>query len=447
MPASYPVISLFSGALGLDLGLEKAGFTIAVAVECNASAAETIRLNRPSIPVIEKRIEKVTTKEILETGGLKAGEPFVVTGGPSCQAFSTAGQRASFDDPRGVMFRHFLRVVKEARPRFFVMENVRGILSAAVKHRPLKQRGPGYPPLSKDEELGSALLLILKELRATGYHTMFDLINAADYGVPQTRERVLFIGSRDGELVEIPEPTHAEEPVRGSGKSRWRTLEDAIQDLRDDDPEYLEFTPTKKKFLKLIPEGGNWRDLPARKRAEALGAAYESWGGRGGFMRRLAWDRPAPALTTRPDSKATMMCHPSEMRPLSVKECARLQQFPSRWKFAGGTPQKYIQIGNAVPVGLGKAIGRALLATARRRKRVVKKGAVVCADTALLERLASRPTTVLNPPRMRRFKRKEAAKSWLARGRHHRNRILDYVTRPEDVVAAVPRRRKHPARR
>ncbi|MEA2703047.1 MAG: (cytosine-5)-methyltransferase 1, partial [Actinomycetota bacterium] len=142
-PRRPAVVSLFSGALGLDLGLEAAGFEVRVAVEANRNAAETIRKNRPDIPVIERRIEQVTTEEILAEAGLEPGEPTVVSAGPSCQAFSTAGQRGSVADPRGELFRQFLRVVREARPRFFVMENVRGVLSAAVRHRPLSERGPG----------------------------------------------------------------------------------------------------------------------------------------------------------------------------------------------------------------------------------------------------------------------------------------------------------------
>src|SRR5580704_8171094 len=189
------IISLFSGALGLDLGLENAGFEIRVAVEFNKFASATIRRNRPNLPVIEKDIEGLTTDEILKTAGLGRGEATLVTAGPSCQAFSTLGSRGSVSDPRGTLFRKFLRVVREARPRFFVMENVKGVLSAAVKHRPLEKRGPGFPPLAPEEELGSAFLLILKELKTLGYCITFDVVNAADYGVPQRRERVLFIGS------------------------------------------------------------------------------------------------------------------------------------------------------------------------------------------------------------------------------------------------------------
>ncbi len=349
------IISLFSGALGLDLGLEKAGFKTVVAVENNKHACETIRLNRKDIKVIERDIHQVSTQAILEAANLKVGEATIVSGGPSCQTFSTAGSRNSFNDPRGGLFREFLRIVREARPRFFVMENVPGMLSAAIRHRPLKERGPGFPPLHPDEELGSALRLILEELKKTGYYVVFDVLSAADFGVPQTRERVIFIGSRDGELIAIPKPSHSEYKLEA--KKRWVTLEKAIRNLNDDQPEFVQLPPKSKKYLVDVPEGGNWKDLSPQKQSEAMGKAYNSWGGRVGFFRRLSWNKPSPSLTTSPISKATMLCHPTELRPLSVKEYTRIQQFPKSWKFAGSTAQKYMQIGNAVPIGLGKAIG------------------------------------------------------------------------------------------
>jgi DNA (cytosine-5)-methyltransferase 1 len=419
------VISLFSGGLGLDLGLEQAGFTIRAAIECNRFAAETIRQNRPDIPLIDRKLELVPTEEILDAAKLRPEEATVVTGGPSCQAFSTAGQRGSVSDPRGIMFREFLRVVKEAQPEFFVMENVKGVLSAAIKHRHLKTRGPGHPPLKADEELGSAFRLILKELRTTGYYVVFDLLNAADYGVPQTRERVVFIGSRDGRPVAMPEQTHAHEPA--DGLLPWVTLRKALQGLKDPDPAYNELSPSKKRFLKLVPAGGNWRNLPVRLHAEALGGAHVSWGGRGGFFRRLGWDRPAPALTTRPDSKATMLCHPTELRPLSVAEHTRLQQFPDGWVFGGGVPQQYIQVGNAVPLGLGKAIGEAIRLTMRRWKRDDLLGKVVCDNAALIDRMANRPRTILNPSRMRIDGSIEAAREWLAAKDKYRRRLLKSI--------------------
>jgi DNA (cytosine-5)-methyltransferase 1 len=328
------------------------------------------------------------------------------------------------NDPRGALFHEFIRVIKDVRPRFFLVENVKGILSAAVRHRPLNQRGPGCSPLEPDEELGSAFQMILRELASTGYHVVFDVLNAADYGVPQARERIVFVGSRDGEPFEMPGPTHARVPEQG--RKAWVTLREAISDLDEDEQESNPFCPSKAKYIKHVPEGGNWRDLPAEMQADALGAAFVSWGGRVGFFRRLTWGRPAPTLPTRPDSKATMLCHPSATRPLSVQEYARIQQFPDTWQFSGGTPQKYKQIGNAVPVGLGEALGRAIRKSMRRRKRL-NGGVVVCANVDLLKKMSERPRTILNPARMRKVKDPVSAKAWLGENGNDRRNLLELV--------------------
>jgi DNA (cytosine-5)-methyltransferase 1 len=441
-----PVVSLFTGAMGLDLGLEKAGFRIAVALECNKYAVDTIRKNRPDLPIINRKIENVTTVELLEAAGLKRGEPFVVSGGPACQVFSTAGQRGSLEDPRGSMFREFVRVVREARPRFFVMENVRGLLSAAVRHRPLNRRGPGHPRLSSDEELGSALRVVVTDLKSLGYHIRFDLLNAAAFGVPQIRHRLVFLGTRDGEILEMPQRTHAD--THRKGLSVWRTLRDAIGELIEVRPEYYRFCPSKEKYLKLVPPGGNWRDLPERLRAKALGRAYVSWGGRSGFFRRLDWDAPSPALTTRPDSKATSLCHPTELRPLTVREYARLQQFDDDWVFCGPVRQQYKQVGNAVPVGLGMAIGLALRATMRKRNLRGRRGSVECQNVDLLVKMAQRPTTILNPPRMREKTGAAVTARWLGKRERNRKDVVGYAA-PEireevkDLLASGGRMRRN----
>src|SRR5439155_26565915 len=138
-------------------------------------------------------------------------------------------------EPRGTLFRHFLRVVVETKPRFFVMENVRGILSSAIVHRPLAERGPGFPTLTPEEQYGSAFAMILTELRATGYSVFFDLMNAADYGAPQRRERLVFVASRDGQRVVLPRPTHAERPSQD--RLPWTTLRSALEGLEDPAPE------------------------------------------------------------------------------------------------------------------------------------------------------------------------------------------------------------------
>lgn len=432
MVAKIPVISLFSGAMGLDLGLEAAGFEVILAVECDRQAVETIRANRPGLHVIERKIEDVTTEEILETAGLKVGGAFIVSGGPSCQSFSTAGSRRSLGDPRGGLFRHFVRIVEEAQPKFFLMENVKGMLSAAIMHRPLNQRGPGFPPLEADEELGSAFRVIVAELRRLNYYTVFDVLNAADYGTPQSRERILFIGSRDGKRVEMPSPTHAAEPK--DDLKKWANLRSAISNLDASKAEGARLVPSQAKYLKLIPEGGNWRDLPDNLKEEALGGAFHSWGGRSGFYRRLSWDRPSPALPTTPDAKATMLCHPTDLRPLNIREYARIQQFPDGWKFAGSLTSQYRQIGNAVPVGLGTALGGAIKDAWMRHNGKKPLGVVETHNSDLLRRMASRPVTMLNPPSMRKGASTLNTTEWdVSRGKR-RGDARQYAAADHDVT-------------
>jgi DNA (cytosine-5)-methyltransferase 1 len=417
MAVNRSVISLFSGAMGLDLGVEKAGFRTTLAVEINRSAVRTIRVNKPRLPLLDKPIEQISSTEILTTANLKAGEPCLVTGGPCCQSFSTVGKRGSFGDPRGNLFLHFKRIVAETQPRFFVMENVKGILSAAIRHRPLNERGPGNKPLAPEEQLGSALKVILKELSELNYYIVFGLLNAADYGVPQKRWRVIFMGSRDGEDIHLPKPTHTSKS--DNRLLPWVTLRDAIGSLKGKKKEYLPFAQERLNLIKQLKQGQNWTDLPEHLHRIALGAAYDSWGGRVGFCRRLAWDEPSPTLTTSPTGRATTLCHPSRLRPLTVAEYATLQQFPDDWEFFGTSTQKYIQIGNAVPVGLGYAIGKVLSRTmARTEKNGLPKqahknlGKVVC-DDALEKRINSRPKTQLHPSRLLKNANTVEIKKWI----------------------------------
>ncbi|MBB6251464.1 DNA (cytosine-5)-methyltransferase 1 [Nitrospirillum iridis] len=434
--------------MGLDLGLEAAGLHVAVAVECNPVAVATIRANRPGLPVIDRKIEDVTTTEILEAAGLKPGEAFAVAGGPSCQAFSTAGARSSLSDPRGTLFQHFARVVREAQPHFFVMENVRGLLSAAVKHRSLKERGPGYPTLEPDEELGSALKTVASTLRELGYYTIFDILNAADFGVPQARERLVFLGTRYHERIAMPAATH--DRNGDNGLPKWQILRSALEGLEDPAPEFTKLCPSKAKYLAMVPEGGNWRALPEELQSEALGRAFVSWGGRSGFFRRLSFDRPSPALTTRPDSKATSLCHPTELRPLSIREYARIQQFPEDWTFAGSVRQKYEQVGNAVPVGLGKAIGQALIAAQAQEGTGRSYGRVECWNLDLLAKMLRRPRTIVNPPHMRNDTKGSTISDWHQEGSRMRADAFEYVP-PErlnelkHLISVGGRKRLHPA--
>lgn len=423
-------ISLFTGAMGLDLGLEKAGFKVRVAVECDPVAVQTIKKNRPKLKVIPHPIEHVPAKRILKDAGLRAGKVDLVIGGPCCQPFSTAGNRKSVkDDEGGRLFNSYIRIIRDIRPRFFVMENVPGILSAARKHRPLIERGPGHPKLQPEERLGSAFRLMLRELRRLGYYILWGVLNSADFGVPQARRRVIFIGSRDGEDISLPGATHFKD---GKGTKRWVPIKKVLKGVRSKRSQIGRIPPKWLKYVKIVPEGGNWQDLPKSIRRFAMGGALKSWGGRNGFFRRLSWNEPSPSLTTRPTSKATLLCHPEKDRPLSTPEYARIQQFPDGWEFAGSLSQQYRQIGNAVPVGLGAAIGRQLrklfLATPKRHPS--RRKTIRCADPELERRLRERPATILNPPRMRRYEGVEAFRKWmkLSKGRSRAVVLGKYVS-------------------
>ena len=357
-------ISLFTGAYGLDLGLEQAGFHTVTVVEKDRDATKTIALNRPFLQesAIPREIQNVSSQELLQEGGrvfnlgraLQPGEVDLVTGGPPCQPFSTAGKRGSVMDPRGSLFMDFIRIVKEVQPRFFLMENVKGLLSAPVRHRPINQRGKDYPPLEPDEMPGSALKVVLSEMQAIEYNVVYNLLEAADYGVPQNRERVIFIGSRDGETPTFPIPKYCKD---GKILPKWRTLKDALTALVDTEVEFMSYSESRFKYLRLLESGQNWKHLPEELKQEAMGGAYNSGGGKVGFYRRLSWDKPSPTITTSPHQKATDMCHPVELRSLTVRESARIQTFPDDWIFYGSVSSKYKQIGNAVPVLLAKEIG------------------------------------------------------------------------------------------
>lgn len=350
------VISLFSGAMGLDIGLAKAGLNVVIGQDFDASCVKTMRANGHK--VLEGDIREIEPQQLLSLTGLHIGEPFLICGGPPCQPFSTAGKRLGINDPRGSLFMDFIRMIDYIRPRFFVMENVKGIMSAPLKHVPLAERDEKDP----EQRLGTVLDVILSEFNKLGYKTVYGVLDAVNYGVPQFRERFVLIGSRDNEDIFLPIPTHFQ--MHQNQEYQWQSVRSVIEDLEFDSGECATLSDERLKFLKMVPQGGNWRDLPEDIIPIAMGGAYTSGGGKVGFYRRLSYDQPSPTVVTSPVQKATMMCHPTQNRPLSVKEYARIQQFPDNWIFTGTTAAKYRQIGNAVPVGLAEAIGKVVIAVA-----------------------------------------------------------------------------------
>ena len=350
-------ISLFSGAMGLDLGLMQAGIDIQIGQDFDSSCIKTMHANGHK--GIAGDIRNISADSILEQVDMKAGAPFLVCGGPPCQPFSTAGKRLGINDPRGSLFKEFVRIIDGLRPRFFVMENVKGLMSSALRDE------------NGNNTNTKVLDVILDEFRKLNYKTVYGVLDAVNYGVPQFRERFVMIGSRDNEDIFLPAPTHFR--IHQNPAYRWVTLGDVIKDLENTAGECATFSDSRLQFLKMVPEGGNWKDLPVNILQEAMGGAYFSGGGKVGFYRRLSYSQPCPTVVTSPVQKATMMCHPTKDRPLSVAEYARIQQFPDDWKFIGTTVDKYRQIGNAVPVGLARAIGETLVAVANGEQEIVVK--------------------------------------------------------------------------
>ena len=356
-------LSFFSGAMGLDIGLENSGFDIKIACEIDKHCQATIKLNHPDLPLIGD-VREYNAEQVREISGTVGEDIALVVGGPPCQAFSTAGKRRGLNDERGHVFLDFVQLCIDLNPQYFVIENVRGLLSAPMTHRPHKFRGDDFPDLTDDEKRGGALKFVFEMIKNAGYGVSFNLYDSANYGVPQRRERVILVCSRDGQIPPFIPPTHVgdayqQNPIFSEDLKKWVTFEEAIEGLEK--CTHARFPEKRLRFYRMLGPGQYWKNLPENLHLEALGNAFYSKGGRTGFYRRIAWNKPSPTLVTSPVQKATDLAHPVEDRPLSIEEYARIQMFPDDWKFSGPIGEIYKQIGNAVPVGLGEALGTHIL--------------------------------------------------------------------------------------
>ncbi len=326
----FNVIELFAGAGGLALGLEKAGLKCLLLNEIDKWAAETLRKNRPDWDVIEDDVSKLSFKEY-------NGDVDVVTGGFPCQAFSYAGKKLGLEDTRGTLFYEFARAIKETKPLICVGENVRGLL----RH-----------------DDGKTLKGMISALDEIGYNVVEPkLMKAIHYNVPQKRERIFIVGIRKDIDVQFEYP----KPYK-----KIYNIEDALKagELYDSDvPDSAGSTypEHKKEVLDMVPPGGYWKDLPEEVAKKYMKKSYYLGGGKTGMARRISWDEPSLTLTCSPAQKQTERCHPDETRPFTVREYARIQTFPDDWEFDGSVSQQYKQIGNAVPVNLGKEIGYSIV--------------------------------------------------------------------------------------
>ena len=333
----------------------------------NKWAANTIRENT-NIPVIEKDINEVSAEEILEVAGLKKEEVFMVAGGPPCQPFSLSGKQKGLSDFRANTIVRYLSLVEEIHPKFFIMENVRGLLSAKLQVVP--EEFSEYEEI-KDEE-GSVLYFLKNEFEKYGYTISFALFNSANYGVPQKRERMIIFGHRGKERIPLPRPTHSE---NGSvlGTLPWKTLGEALEGLEPlREGECGKLQKKQMKYLPYLKEGENWKNLPDDVIEEAMGASYKLGGGKTGFYRRLSFSQPSPTLLTSPIMQATLLAHPTELRPLSIREYARIQEFPDDWILKGNLAEMYKQVGNAVPVGMGYMAAKHVISFYEEKENIIK---------------------------------------------------------------------------
>ena len=357
---AYKVVDLFAGVGGLSYGFaHDPAFEIIAANEILKPMAEAYSQNHPNVKVYNKDIKEFSIEDLTRDLGVKKGDVDVVVGGPPCQAYSTVGKRL-IDDPRGKLFQEYYRILSELRPKLFVFENVKGLLSMQ----------------------GGELINTISQLfESLGYRMHRRLLNAADYGTPQIRERVILIGTLDNRPFTYPRPTHYNpelgEPSNKSLKP-YVTLGEALGDLpsiktgeqgftytiepqndyqrmmREGAPAEIQEHEVPKNGEKLVaimealPDGGSPKDIPEELRPKS------------GFANcycRLWWNRPSTTVTRNLGCVSSSRCvHPRDPRPLSTREGARLQGFPDSYIFCGKRGDKHLQIGNAVPTFLSKAI-------------------------------------------------------------------------------------------
>ncbi|TPN16338.1 DNA cytosine methyltransferase [Mesorhizobium sp. B2-1-3] len=370
---SLTAIDLFCGAGGLSEGFRQAGFHVLAGSDFDDRAGETFAATHSEAVFLPGPIQNHSAADFLKAAKLKAGELDVLVGGPPCQGYSVYNHQRGLHDPRASLYLEYLRIVKGVKPKWVVLENVTGMTSAGG---------------------GGAVDAVVDGLRKLGYHVESKILKAEEYGVPQERRRIVFIGNRLGLPIVWPERTH------GPGLLPFVTVKDAISDLpalgNGEGSELSKYrTKAASAFqreirgnaailtnhwaaklssvnltrMKHIPEGGSWRDIPFELLPEGMKRAKRSdhtkrYG-------RLRWGGLASTILTKCDPHWGAFFHPAQDRALTVREAARLQSFPDFFDFKGSRTEQYIQVGNAVPPLLGRRIGETIRSVIEERPRLV----------------------------------------------------------------------------
>lgn len=362
MAKDLTVIDLFCGAGGLSEGFRQAGFNVRAGNDFDDRAGETFASTHPEAKFLPGAIQNWSAKDFLSAARLKPGELKVLVGGPPCQGFSVYNHQRGLHDARSSLYEEYLRVVEGVFPEWVVLENVTGMTSAGK---------------------GGAVTGVIEGLEQLGYSVDCKVLKAEEYGVPQERRRLVFIGNRVGLPIAWPEKTH------GPGLLPLTTVRDAIADLprlmngedrgtlaysgqpkseyqqmmRDGARLVTNHSATKlsqvnQARMRHIPQGGSWRDIPFDLLPEGMKRAKRSdhtkrYG-------RLRWDGLSSTILTKCDVHWGAYIHPEQDRALTVREAARFQSFPDWFEFKGSKTEQFVQVGNAVPPLLGRAIAVAI---------------------------------------------------------------------------------------
>jgi DNA (cytosine-5)-methyltransferase 1 len=319
----YNFIEVCAGGGGLSFGLIKSGFRPILLNDNNNDCCKTLKKNHPEANIICNSMDKIDYSKYIDKIDL-------LTGGVPCQSFSQAGLRKGLEDPRGDLMLKFIDILNLVKPKLFMIENVKGLLT---------------------HENGETIKKIINALNKNNlYNITYKCLDASKYDVPQKRERVFIVGvlKNINHSFEFPEES-----------INKKILKDVLVNVPISNG--LKYNQEKEKLFKMIPQGGCWVNLPENLQKEYLGNSYNSGGGKRGILYRLSMEKPSLTLLCTPSQKQTERCHPLEERPLTIREYARIQTFDDDYEFVGSINSQYKQIGNAVPVELAKHMGKALI--------------------------------------------------------------------------------------
>lgn len=321
--SKYTFIEVCAGAGGLSYGLIKSGFTPIMLNDNNKDCCETLKRIHPNTNIICNSMDKIDYSIYIDKVDL-------LTGGVPCQSFSQAGLRKGLEDARGDLMLKFIDILNLVKPKLFMIENVKGLLT---------------------HNNGKTIKKIIATINENNlYSITYKCLDASKYEVPQKRERVFIVG------VLKSLNRSFEFPKESINK---KILKDVLINVPISNG--LKYNQRKQELFKMIPQGGCWINLPENLQKEYLGNSYNSGGGKRGILHRLSMEKPSLTLLCTPSQKQTERCHPLEDRPLTIREYARIQTFDDDYEFSGSVNSQYKQIGNAVPVELAKHMGKSLI--------------------------------------------------------------------------------------